>query len=386
MEYATENLGDVFGGVFLTNEASHIDVYVTGRTDGVASKLASALGLPLGELSVLTTPTTEAQQNALNAFVSQEYVTLRDTGIDLVAWRPDVRTGHEQIELVDATDSERQALAKEFGPNVDVVSIRPEERPELLDRQNDTAPWNGGDFIHSTGNGYATDCTSGIPMHNPGGGQYMLTAAHCFLTTGHPNAGGGLTVDLGSYGLQWGNLNTAIGNVTNVGVSLTNPGTWSGIDTTLISTTGSDVLYTGATQNASRSVISGSLGSPGGAQVCTDGAFEGQYCSEIVATNSTVTFQNCDEYGDTCVFSNIIGATGTNTQDVGEGDSGGPMVRYSGSAMYVVGTITGGYGTQVTCGNYSQWNPPDPRHCWNNVYYTAVQAPMAQWGISPNVG
>ena len=71
MEYATENLGDVFGGVFLTNEASHIDVYVTGRTDGVASKLASALGLPLGELSVLTTPTTEAQQNALNAFVSQ---------------------------------------------------------------------------------------------------------------------------------------------------------------------------------------------------------------------------------------------------------------------------------------------------------------------------
>jgi hypothetical protein len=354
--YGRANLANSYGGIFLTNDASHIDVYLTRLDSETEQQMLQALSLPSGEVSFLLTPTTEAEQAAVQGRVTADYPSLRADGIDLVAWTPDVRTGDEDLTVIDPTEAQITSLEQEYGPNVAVDAISPDAAPTLDDRYNDTPPWNGGDFI-SDGN---ADCTSGIPVHNPGGAYYMLDASHCYsLGENIYNESAHIPLGTGNY----------MGFVSNVA------GGYGGIDAELIAMSSSDLLYTGWTLNPARSAISGYTGSPAGEQVCDDGAFEGEYCGMVVSSGGCAGFPNGD------VFCHLLGATGTNSNDVGEGDSGGPVFTFSGSSLLVVGTITGGYGPEVTCGD---WYPQTNRICQPDLYYTDIVYELAQWGLEVN--
>jgi hypothetical protein len=57
------------------------------------------------------------------------------------------------------------------------VTVVDEAPLETVSRDDDWAPWKGGATNVNTDQG--TACTAGFGVHGPGGGSYILTAAHC---------------------------------------------------------------------------------------------------------------------------------------------------------------------------------------------------------------
>lgn len=305
------------------------------------------------------TPTTETQQDALHNSVMEQDLSIRAQGIDLVAFGPQITTGQEVAQVVNLTPSQQSELDEEFGPNFTAENVSASQVAVPFDRENDSSPWNGGDFITNDTN---TDCSSGIPAHNSGGGYYLITAAHCFPL--------GTDIYNGSITIPWGTFDAmsfiAAADFSN-----------DGLDAELDAPYSSDLLYTGPSVNAARSVISGTATSPVGYQVCDDGAFEGEYCGLTIQSNN-----NCLWIAEDNRYAcHIVLADGTNDQDAGQGDSGGPVFRFSGSSLLVTGTITGGTGTFATCTN---WYPQTDRLCSNDLYYTNVNNELAEWGLIVN--
>src|SRR5262249_2283082 len=122
--------------------------------------------------------------------------SIRSQGTDLRVWGQNVRTGHELLQVVGLTSAESAYLQQRYGSNIDVVDLPSSQAPVPLDRENDTAPWNGGDFITHNSTG---DCSSGIPVHNSANQYYLIIAAHCFpLHTNMYN--GSVTIPYGNDG------------------------------------------------------------------------------------------------------------------------------------------------------------------------------------------
>ncbi|HEV7949048.1 MAG TPA: S1 family peptidase, partial [Glaciihabitans sp.] len=232
------------------------------------------------------------------------------------------------------------------------------EQAVFLDRQNDYAPWNGGDFI-TNGRG---DCTSGIPVHNPGGARYLVTAGHCFAV-GEVIRNKSVRIPLGT--------NNIIGPV-----AVRDFLTPYSLDAELINTNSSPYTWRGGTagQSPTTKSFAGALTSPIGAPVCHSGAFEGDRCFTIQQNGIT---KQIEGYW----LSSLVRATGSDPQAVGQGDSGGPVVRMIGNSMYGVGTVTAGEGVWTTCSN---WSPQTSRKCYPTLLYTDLGPTLTKWGISVN--
>jgi hypothetical protein len=355
--FASANYPNIFGGMALSSEGTHIDIYLTQLNTQAESAIESSNNIPSSEISFIQTPTTVAQQNALHNMVLTNAQALQSQGIDIVAFDTDIYTGHEVAQVVNLTASQNQTLESEFGPNFTAVNIPPNQAPTLYDRENDTSPWNGGDFI-SDG---SEDCSSGIPAHNSGGGYYLITADHCFpLHDSVDNYSASQGYGTGNY----------IGAVSNVDTDN------NGLDAELINTGSSNFIYTGPSVGATRAVVAGTATSPVGFQVCSDGAFEGEHCTETIqSSNPCVLFP-----GSTRTVCGLVLANGPSSQDAGNGDSGGPVFRFVGSNLEAVGIIEAGEGTLVAC---TAWPAPG-RDCSNNFYYTNINTILAHWGLTAN--
>lgn len=359
--YAASHLSGIYGGIVATQNATHIDVYLTTLDSQTESHMLASLGIPASDVTFILTPTTIMQQDALHKTVIADSQAIRASGVDLVGWGPVTQTGEEQLRVVNPTASQIASLQQKFGPHIEIVNVSASSEPITTDRQNDSAPWNGGDFIS---NG-SSDCTSGIPVNNPNNTYYIITASHCFsLNQSIYNESATIPLGTGNY----------MGVVSNVA------GGTGGLDAELVNMSSSNLLYTGptATLGTSRSAISGSESTPTGYQICDDGAFEGEYCS------ATVVLTNQCQYFDNGVydFCGLSESTSSNSQFVGQGDSGGPVFLFSGTSLLVTGTITGeGGGTSATCGN---WYPQTTRSCNSTMWFTDISQELSLWGLTVN--
>lgn len=379
--YGRQRFPDVFGGVLLTEKGTNLKVFLTSldstvmssfRTEALSLLNTSATARSVTpslisdrSVSFTQSSTTQGAQEAVHDAVSKSLQSIRDRGINLVWAKQDFTDRREHLGVVGLTPDQRSYLVATYGPSVDVEDIPESEAPILLDRHDDSPPWNGGDFITSNAAG-SEECSTGIPTHTPDGGQYMLTASHCYPL--------GATVLNGAYMCPSSGPCTSYGTLNEMGFVAQRDGAVGGLDAELIFTPTSALLWTGYTFNAIRTGIAGTYGSPGGMQMCADGAWEGQ-----ASCSFTVDAQGC-----VLSYCNQLHASGSDVQAVGEGDSGGPALTYlSDGRAYVIGIISSGDGALAQCNN---WNPQQvPRRCRSNVWYTDWAAMANKWGLIANI-
>lgn len=257
-------------------------------------------------------------------------------------------------------------------------------------RYNDVNPWNGGDFIYDSASVNAgNDCSSGIPVYDASDPslQYMLTASHCFYFDGS-NKGIGVIVHNGfvvNGSVYSGSSKTTIGTVKYDSDILGGSAT---LDVALIRQSGfnsADVDFDAAWNSQGRAVQTGLEGNSQNEIVCTSGAFDGQRCNLTVQwADRTVTVCTDPSCNTQYMVSHVSYATApSGSLAAGEGDSGGPVYRYSGSNLIAHGMIDSISGTQVSCPS----EPSTPgRICARGVLYVGMNSIDNGFNVLPVTG
>ncbi len=372
--------GSNFSGVGLssTNGQPTIQVRLTQLSSSIESRLFAA-GQNVSNSSLKTIPITfvrvplsnaqlEAQQQRFMSILTASQSVLNKDGIFISVFHPDAFSGKEIVQLSkNVPGNAASVINRIFGDTVTLDSNT--ASPVLYDRATDSGPWNAGDFLTNGTAGHGTvGCTSGWPVHNSGGGQYLITAAHCF-PVGTPIYNGLVGADpYGNYGYM--------STISNIDLAP------SGVDAELLSPVGSDLLWIGPTIGATRSTFYGSPEhAPANYTICTSGAFEGSQC------NMTQQWTNAG-----CIYSNepvsryVCGIwygydTNSSNQDVGQGDSGGPVYAYYIYQLVPIGIITAG-DSSTQCSNWSV--QLQGRMCSHNVYYTDLGSILNTWSLTLN--
>lgn len=250
------------------------------------------------------------------------------------------------------------------------VIVQDAEPGQYLSRLDDSAPWNGGDFITDGG----VTCTSGPPVvSNVTGKNYLLTAGHCFA--------GGTSVLNGTPEYPVSGTRTRVGGVSSRD--------WApnSIDSELIDTSqnggSSRLVWRGGgwTSNTQyRAYQSGGEQALQGQHVCASGAFEGETCNLLVTTGSGEACAG-PSYSRSCKQDRAQIDPVSLTSVVGEGDSGGPVyIRQNDGRVYSVGTISSSGGNIVPCRVL-----PAKRTCYNAFYFTDMGWIRAKWNVSVKV-
>lgn len=358
-KFARTNYPSVFGGVTLSQRASHVNIYLTDLLPSV--ELAIEQGASPKLFSFILTPTSEEQLNAMNTRIATDVAngTLRNLGLTVAYNMPNITSGKVTLAIVDPSVSASSLLTSRYGSNVALVAV-PASQAVLKsdDRQNDTNPFNGGDFISDEVTG---DCTSGFPVHG-GGFYYLLTAAHCYAV-GTP-----IYNEAASYGGGYGN-GAYMGQITQRDQS------FGGLDVEIDGTGSSTLLYTGTYGNTQRATISGVASNIVGEQICTDGAFDGTDCGPVIQSINGCGVIDQAVGGNRYVCGLVTATSSGSTIAAGAGDSGGPVYLFSGSDLLGLGTITGGAGPVVSCIYFI------PRgNCTTGVIYTDLSAELGEFG------
>jgi hypothetical protein len=107
-------------------------------------------------------------------------------GIVPQEWGPDPQSNSILVRLRHYSKRAAQDLESYYGKSwVSVARVSDKERPVLMDRYFDSAPFFGGDAIYYDIGNPSTVCTSGYSMvGNRTGNHFMTTAGHCPLLTG----------------------------------------------------------------------------------------------------------------------------------------------------------------------------------------------------------
>ncbi|QQE79552.1 S1 family peptidase [Alicyclobacillus sp. SO9] len=348
---------NLYGGVVLTNNGKHINVYLTKLSKNAEKAIRHGAKSKL--FTFIKTPHSKKQLLQIHHTVSQNAKTLFSKGIHLVSNGPDIKTGKEEINVANLTPSQKKYILKKFGKsNVEVNSVGTSSIPHLTaSRSSDSAPWNGGDFITDDSTG---DCTDGFGVHTTTQ-AFLLTAGHCY-STGTSVYNGAMTLGLGSF--------SYMGSVSGNGTS-------NEIDSALISASGgsSKLIWSGSSSNPVRDAVSGTSSVVVGDQVCQSGAFDGELCGLVVQNADMTIYPDNGKY----TFTHEVEASNTSGGIAnGAGDSGGPVFRWIGSYLYAVGTVSAGSGS-TTCTNY-----PNNRQCYTNLYYENINNILNYFGVSIN--
>lgn len=145
-----------------------------------------------------------------------------------------------------------------------------------------------------------------------------------------------------------------------------------GIDSEVLRMRGSGLLFTGPIGNPQRAAVSGYTSNPEGYQVCTDGTYDGEICNLMIIRNHDICKPR-DTGGMSCDL--VRADNQADAAGGGEGDSGGPVFRFSGSNLLVTGTISSGGGSEEPC----PANAFPYRTCWQDQYYTAAVSIVQKW-------
>jgi hypothetical protein len=249
-------------------------------------------------------------------------------------------------------------------------------KPISCYRYSDCLPTgpSAGDFIyHKTSSTNWADCTGAFPV-TKGGVEYMLTAAHCFLSWG---------VGLPIYnGYVRQDTNNVFGSQAEVGVVRLENQKSSSIandDSALIQSSEDYASFAGPWNSTYGLGLAGVIQNHVGDKVCTSGAFEGNVCGDLTvrSVSQTYTF-------DGNLTKNVTYATSASgTQVAGEGDSGGPVYNFVTNstglqlqARGVMDAISGG----SSCNNEPTGELD--RSCAPNIYYIGLNSLLNDWGAT----
>ncbi|MFB2597419.1 hypothetical protein ACEXQE_06475 [Herbiconiux sp. P17] len=255
-------------------------------------------------------------------------------------------------------------LAERYGPHI-VVDSAPGEPRLLVSRADDNVQWYGGDFLNAN-RGAGTQrqfasCTSGIPLKWPTtGNKYILTAGHCYVTSEQVYNG------IGNVAGGWST--NRVGAVTNRSWSIGYP------DAELIAADGSRAVWTGSTVAPTGTVTIDTLVNPWrGMPLCVDGAYEGEYCGMTVGDPDHTT------HAGGISIAHQATLTSSNTQAVGDGDSGGPAYATIQGTTYGVGIISSTPDGFHPC---TIWSAQiSGRVCGSTAYVQNIGPVLSMWNL-----
>jgi hypothetical protein len=318
----TQTYSGTFGGLVMTRNATHMDVYLTHPDARTEHQLAAEA--PAGTITFAHTPHSLKFLDSLHQTVTNQFYTLRAAGIQLETWAPEIQTGREIIEVKDLNPAKAKILDSRFGAsNIEVQNISGDGMgPAATDRAYDKAPWNSGDFIWDGSGG----CTAGFGVRINGyDGQ--ITADHCFP----------YKATISNYDADCG-----CGSNTELGYISQNDNRSGGSDTEVIFTTNggsSGLMFNGDPGTQSTYAVSGWADNPVGDYVCNSGAFSGTVCGIQIKNNNTCTTETGE--GNRYVCHLIWALSYDNTIANETGDSGGPVYRVINGSIYAVGDVVG---------------------------------------------
>lgn len=285
-------------------------------------------------------------------------------------WGPDPVTNSLHVGLIHPSKAAEVAIRAAVGIPVTFTTER--SYPQFAaTRLNDTAGYNGGDFM---ADGLGVGCTTGPPVVNSSGNQYILSVAHCFSNTRLDNEYNDDFAD---------SKNCLIIHCTWLGES-SHINDSPGYDDALMS--GAGVTYSDLDwQNSSPYNPPGTLNgytnpqetettSIVGELVCPSGAYEGMVCNtEVLYVLESASIPGA--VGSPLI--NMDRAQNTSTIPVGGGDSGGPVFTTPSGHLNIEGVIEA-HGDAIACKTYTQRG----NDCSCTIYYFDFAAQAGLWGVS----
>jgi hypothetical protein len=350
---AAKSYGAEYGGMAVTGSQRQLAVYLTDPSPVVERAFSRVA--PAGTLVFRKTSHSMRQLNAIQSSLQGNWQSLAKSGIEVGEFGSNPLTGKEDIGVVNLTASKAAKLNRRYGAQaLNIYNVTPRQADAArvtASRIGDTPPFNGGDAIVSATQHFNA-CTSGFGVVI-GGVSRLLTVGHCYTV--------GTTVLNARWigGTAISGSGAAIGTVIESAYS-------SDLDSEVISAPGSDLIWTGPIGDPQRATVSGVGTWAVGDQVCTSGAYSGEICGLTVQhvnyckLFSVTTFQ----VHLLCHITQVQGSRETVL-----GDSGGPVFRFSGSALEAVGEVTGSNAS----GNGVSW-------------FTGIYAILGQWGASLRTG
>ena len=341
---------DRLGGLRIVDGAT-VEVSLTGAPDRLEAALRQAV--PPHVLRLRVVRRTYAELERLTARLAADQRSLEARRISLTSFGPDPATNTVSVGMERDDPAARAALESAYG--ADVLTFRTEPRVTQYSREDDYAPWNGGDYILGT-NGHG--CTSGPGVKSVNGVEYFITAAHCYPV--------GEKVFNSTY-------STAESNYMGT-VAWRDARTSNSTDTALVRAPVSGLNWRSST--AARQV-SYAPRDYVGERVCTSGAYNspkygGELCGVVVTD------------ADRCYASSALQVCGatfaerSGTTVAREGDSGGPVYDVLGNGtLNVRGTIQNGRFKYVC---------PDGTFCSNDVVYVHIRHTLALWDVTLKTG
>ena len=342
-----------YGGMAVTGNQRQLAVYLTDPTPAIERAFSRVA--PAGTLVFRKTPRSMRQLNAIQSSLQGRWESLVKSGIEVDEFGSNPLTGKEDIGVVSLTASKAARLDRMYGAEAlnifDVTPAQADAARVADSRIADTAPFNGGDAIVSATQHF-DGCSSGFGIVI-GGVFRLLTAGHCYTV--------GTTVlnarSLGGTAIS--GSGATMGKVTESAYS-------SDLDSEVISAPGSDLIWTGPIGVPQRATVSGVGTWAVGDQVCTSGAYGGEICGLTVQHVNYCMFFSLTTFEGhlECHITQVQGS-----REIVEGDSGGPVFRFSGSALEAVGTVTG-------------FNASDNGVSW----FTGIYAILGEWDASLHTG
>jgi hypothetical protein len=391
--YSSVYLGDA-----LTNNETQLIVYLTTLDPSVEAAF-NALS-PDSPIDFVRTANSEETLAAVQSQITSAAPQLEAEGIHLNTWGGGLNaTGKIIITVDDLTSAQQSQLYQEFGTSaVTVEASTPSDTLHLLTgRVSDFSPWNAGDEIGANyPPGLMDECSTAFGIQSSFIGQEILTAGHCF-----PKLQNVYNEEIGASGWNPSSGAPIEGAITNQ--AQTN----NTIDSEIMSGTPSGFVWGGPINSPISLAVQGYTTNPVGDGICTDGALEGEYgsnsspvyCGPGTGTGFILITDNGTEDGQNGLCGSSEYATATSPYHVvdtvchlvkavssdgepivGNGDSGGPVFRFtnSGADLYAVGEIDMGF-NPVSCVNNLY---PTGRGCYSTVEYTAMNSILNYWGAT----
>jgi len=344
-----------YTGIGLLSPCGPIDVFVQGG-DPSAHKTILSAGLLAGEFQFHSVRNSLATLLGVQDRIADDFGALRDGGLDVYRFWPDMTTGLERIELVNATPMQIAQLGLRYGLNdVQVVSIHNAQPvTPTADDAHDTPAFSAGDFIENSsastqeiGLGY---CTSAFGVHTGSGvtaTHYALTAGHCSTDQNNnpiTNTAWINAYDSDANGDPGGGL-LPIGSVTKNLLGTNH------LDASYIQSSTSTLVWQGQpimnVQNSQFPATTALVGQT----VCFNGGYDGEQCSATV--QSTMYLGCWNVSGFAMPFCKEIEASRSDGNVLlGEGGSGGPIYGL-GPEQYAMGVQSLGIGSARSCNHFT---------------------------------
>ncbi len=256
---------------------------------------------------------------------------LEEAGVDVTAIELDDSANRLVVGLADDSPAAEEAVLRTLrATREEIVFETQAPVPALANRFDDVPAWNAGDRIFNE-NSPRFMCTAGFGVHNKAGHHYLLTAAHCSSSPGlqdffwngdNSNSrrhGMGFSTGV-SFGKGW---DTQLIDAPSSTIS------WTAFDSrsyitasyTPVKNDRNQVINEGATSNTGTAWQSGAM--------------------KVIKANTWVKVRYHD--GSVRKISHLwVAQAGNGFCAVKGGDSGGPIVAYTGLGPLAIGQIVAG--------------------------------------------